>query len=97
MEVPREGGSQTQEGDLIAATRASPLQPHTNVHSSEVSDISGPQPQPDVVLAEIPGRGPVKTAQVRVSKRVPLVELRLKPYGPIYNELDRDVSGSCTV
>ena len=51
-----------------------------------------PQPQPDVVSAEVPGKGLVRTAHVRVSNRVPLVELKLKPYGPIYNELDHDVS-----
>lgn len=51
-----------------------------------------PQPQPDVVSAQIPGQGVVRTSHVRVSERVPLTQLRLKSYGPIYNELAHDVS-----
>ena len=33
----------------------------------------------------------VRTSDVRVSERTPLNQLRLKPYGPIYNELTGEV------
>ncbi len=74
-------------------SRSEPVSSHSEpVPHDTVPEVSGPQLQPDVVTAEIPGQGAVRTAHVRVSKRVPLVELRLKPYGPIYNELEPKVS-----
>ena len=34
----------------------------------------------------------VRTSDIRVSERVPLNSLRLKPFGPIYNELTGEVT-----
>jgi len=82
----------TRENGEAGPSSSPPQQPGPPAGTALAEEVSGRHPQPDVVSAEVPGKGPVRTAHVRVSNRVPLVELKLKPYGPIYNELDRDVS-----
>lgn len=53
-------------------------------------------PQTAVVTAQCPGHGIVRTSDVRVSQRTPLMQVRQKFFGPIYNELAEDVS-ACAV
>ena len=48
-------------------------------------------PQTAVVTAECPGQGVVRTSDIRVSERTPLMQTRQKFFGPIYNELSEDV------
>ena len=55
-------------------------------------DIEGAQPQTAVVTAHCPGQGVVRTSDVRVSERTPLMQIRQKFFGPIYNQLADDVS-----
>lgn len=48
-------------------------------------------PQTAVVTATCPGQGVVRTSDIRVSERTPLIQTRQKFFGPIYNELAEDV------
>lgn len=54
--------------------------------------MDGAQPQTAAVTVRCPGQGIVRTTDVRVSERTPLVQIRQKFFGPIYNELAEDVS-----
>lgn len=49
------------------------------------------QPQPAVIATKMADNKVVRTTDVRVSERTPLTDLRLKSFGPIYNELTGEV------
>ncbi len=56
-----------------------------------------PVPQPAVVTTRLEGVGVVRTADVRVSERTLLNDFRLKPFGPIYNQLTGEVWNNIVV
>lgn len=60
-------------------------------YSEDPAGLGVGQPQTAVVTARYPGQGVVRTTDVRVSERTPLMQLRQKFFGPIYNELAEDV------
>ena len=49
------------------------------------------QPQPAVIATKMADNKVIRTTDVRVSERTPLTDLRLKSFGPIYNELTGEV------
>ncbi len=55
------------------------------------SQPPSPVPQPTVVTTRLEGVGVVRTTDVRISERTLLNDLRLKPFGPIYNQLTGEV------
>lgn len=57
------------------------------------TDERSPAPQTAFLTTVLPdGGGPVRTTDVQVSERTPLNELRIQPYGPIYNQLTGEVA-----
>ena len=50
------------------------------------------QPQPAFITTRVNDKEVVRTNDIRVSERTPLIELRLKSFEPIYNELTGEVS-----
>lgn len=60
-------------------------------HCSEPASGSTVHPQTAVVTAQCPMQGVVRTSDIRVSERTPLMHIRQKFFGPIYNELAEDV------
>ncbi len=77
---------------------------HTQTHRLErtgederlsLTPPPSPAPQTAVLTTQLKGVGVVRTTDVQVSERTPLNELRIKPYGPIYNQLTGEVLTHC--
>ncbi|XP_064390453.1 uncharacterized protein LOC135338299 isoform X2 [Halichondria panicea] len=77
------------------ASTGFPVAGFERLEDGEVSpQLPSPVPQPAVVTTRLEGVGVVRTTDVRVSERTLLNDLKLKPYGPIYNQLTGELDSS---